>query len=88
MQRVSDEELKRMGLEPALVEGARRELAEVAGGKGWKLEVFDGVEGRELRGVVEGEDVDGEGEGEGGENGDGDGGEEEVGSEEVYKDEL
>jgi len=88
VQRVSDEELKRMGLEPALVEGARRELAEVAGGKGWKLEVFDGVEGRELRGVVEGEDVDGEGEGEGGENGDGDGGEEEVGSEEVYKDEL
>lgn len=87
MQRVSDEELKRMGLEPALVEGARRELAEVAGGKGWKLEVFDGVEGRELRGVVEGEEEGGEYEGDGGEDGDGEV-EEEVGSEEVYKDEL
>ncbi|KAL8734008.1 MAG: hypothetical protein Q9166_001769 [cf. Caloplaca sp. 2 TL-2023] len=82
MTKVSDEELRKMGLDPGVVEGARRELSEVAGGKGWKLEVFE-VEGggRELRGIVEGnEDEDGEG-------GD-EGGEEEYGSEEVYKDEL
>lgn len=88
MTRVNDEELKKMGLDPGVVEGARRELAEVAGGKGWKLEVFDVGEGaRELRGVVEGDDDD-----DGYESTDGEGSaqeeEQQEGSEEVYKDEL
>lgn len=87
MTRVSDEELKKMGLDPGVVEGARRELAEVAGGKGWKLEVFDVGEGaKELRGIVEGDDDDGyeysEGEGQAEED------EQQDGSGEVYKDEL
>lgn len=57
MTKVGDEELREMGLDPGVVEGARRELGEVAGGKGWKLEVFE-VEGgeRELRGIVEGDE--------------------------------
>lgn len=89
--KVSDEELKKMGLDPEVVEGARRELAEVAGGKGWKLEVFEVGEGaRELRGIVEGDEEQGD-QGEGDEEGyeyaeaDKEG---EEGSEEVYKDEL
>lgn len=96
VQKVGDEELRKMGLEPAMVEEVRKELAEVAGGKGWKLEVFDGVEGRELRGVVEGDEEGGLGweDGEEGRDYREEGGEEEegeegeVGSEEVYKDEL
>ncbi|KAL8931177.1 MAG: hypothetical protein Q9211_007168, partial [Gyalolechia sp. 1 TL-2023] len=87
--RVSDEELKKMGLDPAVVESARRELTEVAGGKGWKLEVFDMGDGAmELRGVVEEDDDDGNDYAEGDEPPDEvekEGGE---GSEEVYKDEL
>ena len=95
----NDEELKKMGLDPAVVEGYRRELANVAGGKGWKLEVFEVNEGqRELRGIVEGEEGEGEDEtaewgseeykaqGEDGGRRRDDEGEE--GSEEVYKDEL
>ncbi|CAO1606203.1 Protein OS-9 [Xanthoria calcicola] len=81
--KVGDDALRKMGLDPGVVEGARRELSEVAGGKGWKLEVFEVGDGvRELRGIVEGdEDLAGEDQGE-------DGGEREDGSEEVYKDEL
>ena len=103
MTKKSDEELGKMGLDPAVVEGARRELAEVASGKGWKLEVFDVGDGaRELRGVVDGDDEEevgpidefDQGEDGGSRNleGTGDEGDEEgdveEGSEEVYKDEL
>ncbi|KAL9600853.1 MAG: hypothetical protein Q9219_002895 [cf. Caloplaca sp. 3 TL-2023] len=92
MTKVSDEELKKMGLDPGVVEGARRELADVAGGKGWKLEVFEVGDGmRELRGVVEGDDDDEPPPGEEGEEEGYDPAEEEQGndgSEEVYKDEL
>ncbi|KAL8911534.1 MAG: hypothetical protein Q9171_003298 [Xanthocarpia ochracea] len=79
---VGDEELRKMGLDPAVVEGARKELSDVAGGKAWKLEVFEVGDGaRELRGIVESEE-DGVGMEEQGEDG------AEEGSEEVYKDEL
>ncbi|KAI4113785.1 MAG: hypothetical protein LQ345_005313 [Seirophora villosa] len=92
--KVSDEELKKMGLDPEIVDRARKDLAEVAGGKGWKLEVFEVGEGaRELRGVVEGEEDKAD-------EGVGNGNNEETyvyaeedeegedGSEEIYKDEL
>ena len=88
--KVPDDELRKMGLDPGVVEGARRELSEVAGGKGWKLEVFEVGDGvRELRGIVEGdeEDQSTEDQGEDGREGD-DGRERGEGSEEVYKDEL
>ncbi|KAM0798226.1 glucosidase II beta subunit-like protein-domain-containing protein [Usnea florida] len=79
VKRLSDKDLKKLGLDPAVVEAARSELEIVAKGKGWRLEVFETVDGgRELRGVVDGEDED-EGEG------DGDG---EEGSVEEYRDEL
>ena len=87
MKRVTDRELKKMGLDPVVVEAARRELEELAGGKGWRLEVFETERGRELRGVVDSDDEEGvEGGGDGGDGGEEDDGEE--GSQEEYKDEL
>lgn len=93
IRRVSDREIRAMDLDPGVVEAARRELEDVAEGKGWRLEVFETGGGeRELRGVVEGE---GEGEGDeyrGGVDGGGGNGEEgeegEEGSQEEYRDEL
>ncbi len=76
MKKLSDKDLRKLGLDPGVVEEARREVEEVAGGKGWRLEVFE-VDGRkELRGVVDGDEEE-DGEGEDGE-----------GSQEEYKDEL
>ncbi|KAL8648536.1 MAG: hypothetical protein Q9210_004931 [Variospora velana] len=92
--KVSDEELKKMGLDPEIVDRARQNLAELAGGKGWKLEVFEVGEGaRELRGIVEGDEdkVDediGDGNGEEAYNYAEKDEEGENGSEEIYKDEL
>lgn len=54
--RLSKAEIKKLGLEPKLVDEAVRELKQVAEGKAWKLEVFDAPTGeRELRGIVEGD---------------------------------
>lgn len=97
--RLSKAEIKKLGLEPKLVDEAVRELKQVAAGKAWKLEVFDApTGGRELRGVVEAEEgavQDGEVEfyviGEEDEGEDGvldDGAEGEGGSQEEFKDEL
>ena len=79
VRRLSDQDLKRLGLEPGVVEEARRELEEVAEGKGWRLEVFEVDGGRELRGVVDSDEEGGDGEGDG---------EGEEGSQEEYRDEL
>ncbi|KAI4213013.1 MAG: hypothetical protein LQ351_004357 [Letrouitia transgressa] len=101
LRKMGDEELKKRGLDPRTVEDARQELAGVASGKGWKLEILDDVEGgRQLRGIVDGNDEesseegngeeadeeDAEAEAEGDEEGEEEGSQE--GSEEVYKDEL
>ena len=96
--RLSKAEVKKLGLDPKLVDEAVKELKQVAVGKAWKLEVFDApTGGRELRGVVEGdEEAVQEGEVEfyvvGGEEGDdgplNDEDQGEDGSEEVFKDEL
>ena len=58
--RLSDAELRKLGLDPSVVDAARRELEGLAGGKGWMLEVFEVAGRRELRGVVQGEDGEGE----------------------------
>ena len=59
VQRVDDEGLRRLGLDPRVVEAARRALERADGGEGWRLEVYDGLDGRkELRGTVEGEEED------------------------------
>jgi len=96
IKRIPDKELKKMGLDPGVVEAARRELEDVAGGKGWRLEVFETEGGRELRGVVDSDEDEGEkgdeyrGDVDGGlgYEGDGEDGKEEEGSQEEYKDEL
>lgn len=80
VKRLSDKDLRKLGLDPAVVEAARSELETVAKGKGWRLEVFEMDDGgRELRGVVDSEDDGDEG------GGDEDG---EEGSAEEYRDEL
>ena len=83
IQRLSNEDLKKLDLDPETVEQLRKRLQELAGDKGWTLEVVDGPGGlRELRGIVEGDDE------EGGPESAGDSDEGDEGSEEIYKDEL
>ncbi|GAB7352708.1 hypothetical protein MBLNU459_g3064t1 [Dothideomycetes sp. NU459] len=54
---LSPEKLKAMGLGDAKsVEKLKKELEKIAGGQGWKLEVFDTPQGREYRGVLLGDD--------------------------------
>ena len=49
-------DLKKLGVDPKLVDEAVKELKTVAAGKAWKLEVFESpMGGKELRGVVEGD---------------------------------
>lgn len=62
VQRVSDEDLRKMGLDAKAVDVARRQIEQVAEGKGWRLEVSDGPNGKELKGVVDGEEGEGSGE--------------------------
>lgn len=91
---LSPEQLKQMGLGDAKsVEKLKKELEKLAGGQGWKLEVFDTPRGREYRGVLLGDEEE-EGEKEkAAEVGkdkakDAANGEGEKGSEETYRDEL
>ncbi|KAI9880307.1 MAG: Protein OS-9 [Pleopsidium flavum] len=89
VQRLSNEDLRKLSVDPETVDRLRKELQELAGDKAWKLEVVDAPNGvHELRGVVDGdgdgEQVQGQGEGEGEDEAryEGDG------SEEEYKEEL
>lgn len=84
IKKLSDKDLKKLGLDPSVVDAARRELEEVAQGKGWRLEVFENDGARELRAVVDSADDDEDDEEEGEEEGE----YEEMGSQEEYKDEL
>ena len=77
VRRLSDKDLKKLGLDPKVVDEARREVEDVARGKGWRLEVFEMDGRKELRGVVDSDEEDM------GEYADG-----EDGSQEEYKDEL
>ena len=57
IQRLSNEDLEKLDLDPETVEQLREKLQELAGDKGWTLEVVDGPGGlRELRGIVEGDE--------------------------------
>ena len=79
VQKMSNEELKKMDLDPETVDMLGKELAELAGDKAWTLEVVDAPDGsRELRGIIEGDDDEEERRGD----------DREEGSEEAYKDEL
>ena len=95
IQKLSADDLKKLDLDPEVVEELRKKLQELAGDKGWTLEVVDGPGGfRELRAIVEGDDEEDEAAGakSGGKASDSgddaqntDTGE---GSEEIFKDEL
>ncbi|MCJ1472625.1 hypothetical protein MMC13_001274 [Lambiella insularis] len=98
IQKLSAEDLKKLDLDPDVVEELRKKLQELAGDKGWTLEVVDAPGGfRELRGIVEGDDEEDDATTEGPLKGTKDansgdtvaeGSDEGEGSEEVYKDEL
>lgn len=82
---LSDAELEKLDLDPKLVEQLKKQIQEMAGENGWKLEVVEEDDGREIRGVIDTQNGKGEGEGEA--EGDGEG--EEKGSEEkFFKEEL
>ena len=72
VEMASDADLRRLDLDPATVEGLRREVQQMAGERGWAIKVVDEPgEIRTILGVVDGED-----------------GDEEEGSEEAFKDGL
>ncbi|CZS92954.1 hypothetical protein WAI453_000739 [Rhynchosporium graminicola] len=79
IEMASEKELKKMDLDPAVVESVKKEVQKMAKEKGWKIEVVDEPgEIREILGIVDGEDEEEKEDEEG-----------EEGTEEVfYKDEL
>ena len=53
VQRLSDEELKRMNMDVNVVDEARKKLESVAKKKRWRLEAFQADGGWQMRGIVE-----------------------------------
>jgi hypothetical protein len=104
VQKISDSEIEKLDLNPQALHQLKEEMIKDAKGKPWKLEIVDTAEGdRELRGIVEDEEDEAlqrEAEGtaaqegekkKGGKEGEAAGvpaEEEQVGSQEVFKDEL
>lgn len=84
VQVLSDEELKKLDLDPKVIEELKNQLQKVAGDRGWKIEIVEipGAE-REIRYIVDTEDDD---DGESSESKKGD--EADKGSEETYAEEL
>lgn len=77
VEMITDADLHRMDLDPAMVEDLKKELQKMAKDKGWKIEIVDAPgEVREILGIVD-DDED--------EDGDGDG---EEGSQETFKEDL
>lgn len=69
IKRLSDEELKKLGIDPRTVEELRNELMGLAGDKGWRLEVVeienapgaagdDGEGIRQIRGIIDSDESD------------------------------
>ncbi|ORY58584.1 glucosidase II beta subunit-like protein-domain-containing protein [Pseudomassariella vexata] len=94
---LSAEELEDLDLSPELIEQLKDQMQDLAGDRGWKLEVVEvagNPETRDIRGIVESEDEEDEGEGDGTDANNGEGGDEsdesDKGSEEKFfqKDEL
>ncbi|KAF3020669.1 hypothetical protein G7054_g5065 [Neopestalotiopsis clavispora] len=87
---LSDEELEKLDLDPELVEELKKQIQELAGENGWKLQVVEepGNNGREIQGVIDtegGKAAKGDAEGDEGEESESDG----QGSEEkFFKEEL
>jgi protein OS-9 len=72
VEMVSDAELRKLDLDPSVVEELKKQVQKIAREKGWKIEVVDTPgEIREILGIVDDDDD-----------------EDEEGSEEIYKDEL
>lgn len=91
VEMASEKELRKLDLDPQMVESLKEEIRKMAAGKGWKIEVVDEPgQVREILGIVDGDDEDEEGEGEGEDDGEWSREEEAgEGSEEVfYRDEL
>lgn len=78
---LSKEELEKLDIDPKLVEELKKQIQEMAGENGWKLEIVDepGADAREIRGVI---DTDGGKDDEAGDEDDDEG--EEKGSEETF----
>lgn len=69
----TDAELQKLDLDPEMVDTLRREVQKIAKGKGWKIEVVDAPgHVREILGIIDEDEED----------------DEEVGSEEVFKEEI
>ncbi len=83
---LSAKELKKLNIpDPKEVEKIKRNLARIAKGKGWKLDLVDTPRGREFKGIIEADNDGGDSKRD--QNGD-DEAEDGEGSEETYKDEL
>ncbi|KAM0815571.1 putative Glucosidase II beta subunit-like protein-domain-containing protein [Seiridium cardinale] len=88
---LSDEELEKLDIDPKLVEQLKKQIEELAGDNGWKLEVVEqpGQHGREIRGVIDTENDKDDEEGNGEDQAKAQGEDEEKGSEEkFFKEEL
>jgi protein OS-9 len=59
VEMLTDEELRKLDLDPETIDMLREKLQNLAGDKGWKLEVFDAQDGRrEIRGVLDSDPSD------------------------------
>ena len=85
VEMVSEEEIQKLGLDPKEVAAVSQKLKDVAGGKAWKLEAYEGPDGLKLSGILQDESPPTEGE-----EGYAEPEEDEMyeGSEEIFRDEL
>ncbi|KAH6640005.1 glucosidase II beta subunit-like protein-domain-containing protein [Truncatella angustata] len=94
---LSDAELEKLDIDPKLVEQLKKQIQEMAGENGWKLEIVEepGANAREIRGVIDTESGKGDQEGKGESQSEGEGkgegsdhGEEKGSEEKFFKEEL
>ena len=84
LEGLSKADLRKRNINPEAVEAFRKELQKRAGGKDWKIQIWDEANGQmELRGIIDAESEDEISRSEEGEQDDG-----EEGSEEMYKEDL
>ena len=85
VEMISEEEIQKLGLDPKEVAAVSEKLKDVAGGKAWKLEAYEGPDGLKLSGILQEESPPTEGE-----EGYTEPEDDEVygGSEEIFRDEL
>jgi protein OS-9 len=58
LEKVSDEEVREIGLDPEDVAEVRQRLKKYANGKAWRLDAIEGPDGINFRGIFEGVDED------------------------------